>query len=86
MASSDPSSNTPTPVCRAAEKFWQVRELRQELFQWNFIRAQLAEMMVLEKRSLPEVAKALYRKIDDVNMRGYLKTLGCAEVSWECLR
>lgn len=65
----------------AAETFWGIEELRYELFQWDFPKTQLAGMMVLEKKSLPEVVKALYREVGDVEILQRSRREGCSEVS-----
>lgn len=69
-----------------AETFWQMEELRYELFQWELPRAQLAEMMVLEKRSLLEVVKGLYKHICIGDMAMHLRERECPEVSPTAVR
>lgn len=70
----------------AAETFWKIAELRCELFKWQDSSerigiAQLAKMMLLEKKSLPDVAEALYREATTVDLVRYLEERGCASVS-----
>lgn len=71
-------------LASAAERVWDIKELRYAIFQQHDVipRGQLFEMMVLEKRSLPEVASALYRQMSDLGWVAKVRDRGCTEVSW----
>lgn len=69
-----------------AERFWSNHDLRHLLFDYPLPRGLLVQMMVLEKAALPDVASALYRTIDRIDMVEYLVQRGCPPVSsWSLL-
>lgn len=54
--------------------------MRQELCSYIHSSA-LVKWMVLEKRSLPDVAVWLYKEVDRIDMKEWLEDVGCSPVS-----
>lgn len=76
-------SNPDGHVETAAEKFWNIFELRHELFLWEHNVRDLVAWLTLEKRSLIEVSMPLYKTIPMMGwkLKNMLLENGCSSVS-----
>lgn len=71
-----------SPPQSAAGTVWNIPELRREFFLHGLIpKPKLLDMMMLEKRSLADVAAGLYLEGHTVDLHRYLRERGCDAVS-----